>query len=220
MNNIPENFVRLPGRFSDYYISRDGRMMHIEGIPVHMHQVPDGYITVTIRQRGGRTTTALLHRLLAMAFVPNLTGLPIENLDVNHKNGIKIDNRLDNLEWVTRRNNSIHAYRKGMRNDNVWLELHPDPLCRETWVKTYGDPLWFYSLSETARFLGVNPATLHEYLNGPKYGVKPYHGWFISYCDNRSLTDHDSGDCEDPYNQMSMSGNENGLQSINSPLQQ
>ena len=216
MSEIPANFVRLPGRLSDYYICRDGRMLHAGGIPVHYHQIPDGYITVTIHQRGGRSTTAFLHRLLAMAFVPNFTGRRIEVLDVNHKNGIKTDNRIDNLEWVSRRSNAIHAYRKGMRNDNVWLELHPDPMCREAWVKTYGDPLWFYSLSETARFLGVNPASLHEYLNGPKYGLCSYHGWFISYCDNRSLGEYDSGDVDDPYNQTQMSGIGQGVEGTNS----
>ena len=215
--SIPGNFIRLPGRFSDYYISRDGRILHASGTPAHVHQIPDGYFTVTIHQKGGRTTTAMLHRLLAMVFVPNTTGYPIENLDVNHINGIKSDNRIDNLEWVTRRNNSVHAYRKGMRNDNVWMEFHPDPQCREAWIKTYGDPLWFYSLSEAARFLGVHPSSLHEYLNSAKYGITPYHGWFISYCDNRCLNEYDSGDCDDPYNQECMSGNSNGLMSIQVP---
>lgn len=214
MQNIPDNFVRLPGRFSDYYICRDGRMLHSGGIPVHYHQIPCGYIEVTIHQRGGRDTTAMLHRLLAIAFIPNLTGKPIEVLDVNHLNGIKNDNRLENLEWVTRKANSTHAYRQGMRTDNIWLELHPDPLCREAWVKTYGDPLFFYSLNETARFLGVSPTTLHGYLNGPKYGVQPFHGWYISYCDNRSLGEYDSGDVDDPYAQMQPSGIRQGVNQI------
>ena len=199
---IPENYVRLPGRLSDYYICRDGKMLHAGGIPVHYHKVPDGYITVTIHQKGGRCTTAMLHRLLAMAFLPNMTGRPVEEADVNHKNGIKDDNRLENLEWVSRKANSTHAYRNGMRNDNIWMELHPDPLCQSAWVKTYGDPLWFYSLQETARFLGCSATTLHGYLNGPDYGVKPFRGWYISYCDNRALCEYDSGDVDDPYRQM------------------
>ena len=33
--DIPVNYVRLPGRFSDYYIRRDGHMLHSGGIPVH-----------------------------------------------------------------------------------------------------------------------------------------------------------------------------------------
>ena len=214
MITIPPNFVRLPGRFSDYYIARDGRMLQIDGIPVHYHQIPNGYIPVTIPQKGGRTTTAMLHRLLAMAFIPNYTGRDIENLDVNHKNGIHDDNKLENLEWITRKANSVHAYRNGLRNDNIWIEMHPDPMCRETWCKTYGDPIWFYSLSEAARFLGITPPKLHAYLNGRRYGAEPFMGWYISYCDNRSLAEYDSGDVDDPYHQLQESGIGQGVEEI------
>ena len=71
-----------------------------------------GYSCVWLRDLNNKEKRyCKVHRLVAEAFLPSLA----ENLDVNHINGIKTDNRLENLEWSTRSENVKHAWGTGLR---------------------------------------------------------------------------------------------------------
>lgn len=65
-----------------------------------------GYCVAHLRKKGLPNGKQICwHRVIAMTFVPNPKGLPC----VNHKNGIKTDNRADNLEWCTYKENIVHS---------------------------------------------------------------------------------------------------------------
>ena len=67
---------------------------------------PGGYYNVVLKGR----KTRRIHRLVALAFIPNPNNLP----EVNHKDGIKTNNKLNNLEWTTSSKNQKHSYRLGL----------------------------------------------------------------------------------------------------------
>ena len=69
-----------------------------------------GYFVVSLANND-RGKWVRVHRLVATAFLPNPHNLP----EVNHKDGNKQNNNVDNLEWVTRSQNNLHAWRTGLR---------------------------------------------------------------------------------------------------------
>lgn len=65
------------------------------------------YLMITLCGEQGHKKE-LIHRLVAQAFIPNPNGYT----EVNHINYIKTDNRVENLEWCTRRDNNLHSFKK------------------------------------------------------------------------------------------------------------
>ena len=69
-----------------------------------------GYRLVGVKVAPGKRGTRLVHRLVAEAFLENPDALRA----VNHKNLVKDDNRVENLEWITDRGNQEHAAKRGL----------------------------------------------------------------------------------------------------------
>ncbi len=69
---------------------------------------PDGYLMINL----GHNTLRYVHRLMGDTYLENPDG----KRTINHKNGNKQDNRLENLEWMTHGENNKHAYDTGLNN--------------------------------------------------------------------------------------------------------
>lgn len=89
----------------NYTVFDDGTIFGPTGIKIKPIMNPRGYLQCTINGRSER-----IHRVVAECFIPNL----FNKSDVNHINGDKTDNRVCNLEWCTRQENTRHAYNTGL----------------------------------------------------------------------------------------------------------
>ena len=106
-----------PIGFGRYEISNKGRIRRIKD-NILMKQnttYDDGYhILRLVDNKGKRTTNYLfVHKLVAQVFIHNDD--PQYKTEVNHKDGNKDNNTVENLEWITPRDNKIHAIKTGLR---------------------------------------------------------------------------------------------------------
>lgn len=94
-----------------YEVSADGQVRNVKraGRKMAGVTVTHGYKAVTLYKEGQRKMM-LLHRVVAEAFIPNPENKP----QVNHINGNKADNRVENLEWATAQENLDHAKKTGL----------------------------------------------------------------------------------------------------------
>lgn len=112
--------------YPNYFVTSDGDVYSKDfkgmGYPGQMKLTPaaNGYLTVRLGRKSG---LLYVHRLIADAFIPN----PKMKRTVNHKNMVKSDNYVSNLEWATYQENHIHSFKNGRRSA-IGEEVHTSKL--------------------------------------------------------------------------------------------
>ena len=96
-----------------YYVSNYGRVYsRFSGLLIKPILIKAGYLEVRLSTKNNTQIPVLSHRLVMITFkpIPNPS-----NFEVNHIDGNKINNNINNLEWVTRQENILHAYQTGLK---------------------------------------------------------------------------------------------------------
>lgn len=135
-------------------IFKDGRIAHYKGKVLKYCISSDGYPCVGL-SRGGEQLNKAVHTIVGSHFVDGYE----EGLELNHKDGNKLNASASNLEWITHQKNMLHAL-----ENQLW-----DPGCRKMKPVinvTTGEK--YKSEKEAARLTGVNAATFHSRMSSGK----------------------------------------------------
>ena len=143
---------------SGYYISSLGRFKNKKGIimkdykPHHSGYI---YLRVNIKKYA-------LHRLVALTFIEN----PENKLVVNHIDGNKLNNKAENLEWVTCAENNFHNHKigltKGHKREIIQYDLEMNEICK------------FDTIKESSKKLSISLSCIKDVLKGKQKSSKGF----------------------------------------------
>ena len=125
-----------------------------------------GYERVRIVDNSGRRMSPRVHRLVAKAFIPNPDNKP----QVNHKDGNKLRNNANNLEWTTASENKLHDVKQ--LGACPWNLKSRGCKCLETGKE-------YHSINYASKVTGISRTQLSEHLNGNRSHAGGFHWEYI-----------------------------------------
>jgi hypothetical protein len=154
-----------------YEVSNLGNVRRLDAITSNGHfwkgrvlklrHASNGYITIGLYENG-KGHERRVHRLVATAFIPNPKNLPV----VNHKDGNKKNNNVDNLEWTTKIENERHSVKIG--TTPVGSQTHSAKLNEENILEIFSMRESGMKQAQIARHFNVNPSRISRILSGDR----------------------------------------------------
>ena len=116
--------------------------------------------------KDGQAIPQYIHRLVAQHFIPKVEG----KTEVNHIDGDKSNNRVENLEWVTSSENKIHAIEKGLtgvgvRHPRAKLKKEDIEYIRENYIPYHKE----FGKTALAKRFGVSPSAIYKIIKRQRH---------------------------------------------------
>lgn len=184
-----EIFKTVEFRGRTFTVGNYGTLLTEKGLPRKLHLNSSGYMCLT------KDKLYFLHRIVATAFCENDD--PINKNCVNHIDGNRMNNRADNLEWVTKSQNMLHSVRVLKNKVNVeGLKKNWENPIQSKPVKVVneetGQEIVFNSCKKAGEYLGISSSVVYNLLKGKSKPRKKYKIYYIEKTDGASNIQQES----------------------------
>ena len=165
----------------------DGKSTFRSGKVLNSYFTPKGYLRLSL-SNNGTAKNHFVHRIVAEAFIHNDD--PENKFEINHKDGVKSNNRVGNLEWASPSDNLMHAYDAGLRDATIKYVV----TCEELNITTFGclemtkkcNQLGYHKVTDSGVWNSINGGGKH--INLEFTGTR-FEKWMDSPLNDMNLID-------------------------------